>query len=85
VRQATSYFGPGKFRELIGKHYARLGRSRGYGRLIVVRLPEAILGFVLLARRWVVERSLGWLSRFRRLARDCERLPGLLAGFRLVA
>lgn len=54
-------------------------------RLIVVRLPDAKHGFVLLPRRWVVERSFGWMSRFRRLARDCERLPELLAGFHLVA
>jgi transposase len=53
--------------------------------LSVVRLPEAKRGFVLLPRRWVVERSFGWMSRFRRLARDCERLPELLAGFHLVA
>ena len=37
-------------------------------------------GFVLLPRRWVVERSFGWLARFRRLARDYERLPTTLAG-----
>jgi transposase len=54
-------------------------------RLVVVRLPEAKHGFVLLPRRWVIERSFGWMARFRRLARDCERLPELLAGFHLVA
>lgn len=35
-------------------------------RLEVVKLPEAKKGFVLLPRRWVVERSFGWMSRFRR-------------------
>jgi transposase len=39
---------------------------------------------VLLPRRWVVERSLGWLNRFRRLARDYERLPETLAGLHFV-
>ena len=43
--------------------------------LIVVKLPEAKKGFVLLPRRWVVERSFAWTTRFRRLARDFERLP----------
>jgi transposase len=43
--------------------------------LIVVKLPEAKKGFILLPRRWVVERSFAWTSRFRRLARDFERLP----------
>ena len=36
--------------------------------LEVVKLPEAKRGFVLLPRRWVVERSFGWAARFRRLA-----------------
>ena len=35
---------------------------------------------MLLPRRWVVERSFGWMARFRRLARDYERLPETLAG-----
>ena len=43
--------------------------------LQVVKLPEAKRGFVLLPRRWVVERSFAWKSRFRRLIRDYERLP----------
>ncbi len=43
--------------------------------LMVVKLPEAKRGFVLLPRRWVVERSFAWTSRFRRLARDFEQLP----------
>jgi transposase len=49
--------------------------------LEVVKLPEAKHGFVLLPRRWVVERSFAWAARFRRLARDYERLPETLAGF----
>ncbi len=53
--------------------------------LEVVKLPAAKRGFVLLPRRWVVERSLAWASRFRRLARDYERLPQTVAGFHLVA
>jgi transposase len=53
--------------------------------LEVVRLPEAKKGFVLLPRRWVVERSFGWMARFRRLARDYERLGTTLAGLHYVA
>jgi len=48
--------------------------------LAVVKHAEAKRGFVLLPRRWVVERSFGWAARFRRLARDYERLPETLAG-----
>ena len=51
----------------------------------MVRPPEARKGFVLLPRRWVVERSFGWAARFRRLARDYERLPETLAGLHFVA
>ena len=54
-------------------------------RLEVVRLPEAKKGFVLLPRRWVVERSFAWASRFRRLARDYERLAECLAGYHVLA
>jgi transposase len=53
--------------------------------LVVVALPTAKRGFVLLPRRWVVERSFAWTSRFRRLARDYERLPETLAGLHFVA
>jgi transposase len=54
-------------------------------RLEVVKLPEAKKGFVLLPRRWVVERSNAWAARFRRLARDYERLAETLAGLHFVA
>src|SRR4051794_24906001 len=53
--------------------------------LIVVKHHEAKRGFVLLPRRWVVERTFGWLGRFRRLARDYERLPHTLAAWHWVA
>lgn len=54
-------------------------------RLEVVKLPQAKKGFVLLPRRWVVERSFAWTARFRRLARDYERLPETLAGLHFLA
>jgi transposase len=53
--------------------------------LEVVKLPHAKRGFVLLPRRWVVERSLAWLARFRRLAKDYERLPATVAGLHFIA
>jgi len=52
--------------------------------LEVVKHTEAKKGFVLLPKRWVVERSFAWTSRFRRLARDYERLPETLAGLHFV-
>lgn len=53
--------------------------------LSVIKHPEPRRGFVLLPRRWVVERSFAWAARFRRLARDYERLQSTLAGMHLVA
>lgn len=53
--------------------------------LVVVKLPEAKKGFVLLPRRWVVERSFAWATRFRRLAKDYERLPETVAGLHFLA
>jgi|SRR5437867_5014756 len=54
-------------------------------RLEVVQHAEAKRGFLLLPRRWVVERSFAWATRFRRLARDYERLPETLAGLHFIA
>ena len=53
--------------------------------LVVVKLPEAKKGFVLLPRRWVVERTFAWATRFRRLVRDYERYASTVGGFHLIA
>ena len=53
--------------------------------LCVVKLEQARRGFVLLPRRWVVERSFAWATKFRRLVRDYERLPETLKGLHVVA
>lgn len=62
-----------------GEEPAHAAEQNGI-KLFVVKLEEAKRGFVLLPRRWVVERSFGWLARFRRLAKDYERLPETLVG-----
>ncbi len=67
-----------------GDEPAQAAQAQGM-RLEVIKLPQAKRGFVLLPRRWVVERSFAWMTRFRRLARDYERLPETLAGLHLVA
>ncbi len=67
-----------------GEQAAEAAAAHGI-RLEVVKLPEAKRGFVLLPRRWVVERSNAWLARFRRLARDYERLPETLKGLHFLA
>ncbi|MDP9381447.1 MAG: IS5 family transposase [Chloroflexota bacterium] len=67
-----------------GEAAAEAAQEHGI-RLEVVKLPEAKRGFVLLPRRWVVERSFAWMSRFRRLARDYERLQTTLVGMHYIA
>jgi transposase len=54
-------------------------------RLEVVKHPMAKPGFVLLPKRWVFERSFAWSARFRRLARDYERLETTLKGLHFIA
>ena len=63
-----------------GQDAAAAAEAEGI-KLEVVKHTEAKRGFVLLPRRWVVERSFGWVGRFRRLARDYERLAETLAGW----
>ena len=67
-----------------GKKAADAAAKHGI-ELAVVKLAEAKRGFVLLPRRWVVERSFAWLARFRRLSRDYERLSTTLAGLHWLA
>jgi transposase len=67
-----------------GEEPAAAAHEQGM-RLVVVQRPEGSHGFVLLPKRWVVERSFAWVSRFRRLARDYERLPAPLAGLHFAA
>jgi putative transposase len=43
-------------------------------RLEIVKRPEGTKGFLLLPKRWVVERTFGWLGRYRRLSKDYEYL-----------
>lgn len=43
--------------------------------LAIVKRSDDTTGFVVLPRRWVVERTFGWLLRYRRLVRDYERRP----------
>jgi transposase len=67
-----------------GEKPAAAARKHGI-ELEVVKLPEAKRGFVLLPRRWVVERSFAWATRFRRLVKDYERYASTLADLHLVA
>ena len=67
-----------------GEEPAEAAEAHGI-ELRVVSLPEAKKGFVLLPRRWVIERSFAWATRFRRLAKGYERLPETVVGLHSVA
>jgi len=67
-----------------GENAANAALKHGI-QLEVVKHTEAERGFVLLPRRWVVERSFAWAARLRRLARDYERLSISLAGYHYFA
>jgi transposase len=67
-----------------GDEPAEAAADHGIDR-VVVSLPETKRGFVLLPRRWVAERSFAWAARFRRLAKDYERLPTTVVGLHFVA
>ena len=57
-----------------GQRAAEAARRSGRWRLRIVRRAQAARGFVALPKRWIVERTLAWLTRCRRLARNLENL-----------
>lgn len=67
-----------------GDDAAQTAKQQGI-QLEVVKHTQAKRGFILLPRRWVVERTFGWLGRFRRLARDYERLAKNLESWHWMA
>jgi transposase len=67
-----------------GENAAQAAAKHGI-QLEVVKHTEVKRGLVLLPRRWVVERSFAWAARFRRLARDYERLSKTLEGIHYFA
>jgi transposase len=67
-----------------GQETAQAVAEKGVELVIVKREPDQ-KGFVVLPKRWVVERSFGWIARCRRLLRDFERLAEVLTGLHMVA
>jgi transposase len=57
-----------------GRGTARAVRRAARARLEIVKRSDAAKGFVVLPKRWIVERTFGWLGRCRRLAKDFEAL-----------
>ena len=53
----------------------------GTWKIEIIKRSDIAKGFVVLPKRWVVERTLAWISRNRRLARDFERYARTVAAF----
>ena len=64
-------FADGAYR---GTETAAAAKQVGQVVLEIVKRSDAAKGFVVVAKRWIVERTFGWLGRCRRLARDVENL-----------
>ncbi len=43
--------------------------------LEIVKRSDDVIGFVVLPKRWIVERTFGWIGRYRRMSKDYEMLP----------
>jgi transposase len=53
---------------------AALKRTLSRVDLEIVKRPGGVKGFIVLPKRWIVERTIAWLNRCRRLAKDWEKL-----------
>jgi transposase len=85
VRADTAAAQDGLTTQLIYRSHARqvkdaVARLPGL-RLEIVKRSDDTKGFVVLPRRWVVERTFSWFGRNRRLAKDYENLAETLAAF----
>ena len=63
----------------------RGGREGSVLRLEIVKCSDDMKGFVVLPRRWVVERTFFWFGRNRRIAKVCENLADTLYAFVVLA
>jgi transposase len=71
-------FADGAYR---GPATAAAVRALGRWELAIVGRAEGVQGFKPLPKRWIVERTFGWLNRCRRLAKDVENLARTALAF----
>lgn len=50
-------------------------KSVGGWVLEIVKRSDSVVGFVVLPKRWIVERTFAWIGRYRRMSKDYEALP----------
>ena len=86
MQEATGRTAEGAFVDQVHTGEVAAADAAVHGsRLEIIKRPAARRSFVLLPRRWIIERSFAWAGRFRRLARDYEGLHSTLEGFHFVA
>jgi transposase len=64
-----------------GPKAANAAALTGTWRIDIVKRPDDAIGFEIVPKRWIVERTIAWISRCRRLARDFERYAKTVAAF----
>jgi len=64
-----------------GPKAAAAAAQTGVWAIDIVKRPDTAIGFEVVPKRWIVERTIAWISRFRRLARDFERHARTVAAF----
>ena len=71
-------YGDGGYR---GPKATKATARTGQWRIEVVERAVTAVGFEVLPKRWIIERTFAWISRFRRMARDFERYATTVAAF----
>jgi transposase len=64
-----------------GPKAAKAAARTGQWKIEIVERSAEAIGFEVLPKRWIVERTFAWISRFRRMARDFERYATTVAAF----
>lgn len=64
-----------------GPKAAKAAARTGKWKIEIVERSAKAIGFEVLPKRWIVERTFAWISRFRRMARDFERYATTVAAF----
>jgi transposase len=65
----------------LGPKAATAAAKTGRWTIVIVARSTTAVGFEVLPKRWIVERTFAWINRFRRLARDFERYARTVAAF----
>ena len=74
----------GKLEAFVSEAGRLFGHAAGLA-LSIIKRSDTAKGFVVLPKRWVVERTFAWWGRYRRLSKDYEQAVVMSEGFLYVA